>query len=109
MEITPELLLQLIVKGKEGLRGVAAPEQERLPTPLIGIELHGDKAAAPLDEPRFCMPRDRGAGSPCSRCIGRRRSRRVGPLLGQGDRPPLTDLGNNSRPLLMVENGGDRG
>jgi hypothetical protein len=41
-EITPELLLQLIVKGKEGLRGVTAPEQERLPTPLVGIELHGD-------------------------------------------------------------------
>jgi hypothetical protein len=66
MEIILELLLQLIVKGKERLRGVAAPEQEWLPTPLIGIELRGDKAAAPQDGPRFCVPRDRGAGSPCS-------------------------------------------
>jgi hypothetical protein len=81
---------------------VSAPEQERLPTPLVGIELRGDKADAPQDGPQFCTTHDRGVGSPCSRCIGRRR-RRVGPLLGQSDKPPLTDLGNNHRP--MVENG----
>jgi hypothetical protein len=63
-EIIPKLLLQLIVEGEEGLRGVAAPDQERLPTPLIGIELRGDKAAAPQDGPWFCAPLDRGVGSP---------------------------------------------
>jgi hypothetical protein len=77
----------------------------RLPTPLIGIELRGDKAAAPQDGPWFYAPHDRGAGSPCSRCIGCHHTQRIGPLLSQGDKPPLTDLGNNGRPLLMVENG----
>lgn len=80
-------------------------EVSRLPTPLIGIELHGDKAAAPQDGPRFCAPHGRGVGSLCSWCIGYHRSRRLGPLLSQGDRPPLTELGNNGRPLLMIENG----
>jgi hypothetical protein len=89
-EIIPQLFLQLIIKGKERLRGITALEHERLPSPLIGIELRGDKAAAPHDGPRFCVPRNRGIGSLCSR--------RVGPLLGQGDKPPLTDLGNNGRP-----------
>jgi hypothetical protein len=76
------------------------PEHEQLRSPLIGIELRGDEAAAPHDGPRICAPHDRGFGSLYSR--------RVGPLLGQGDRPLLTNLGNNGRPLPMVENGGIR-
>jgi hypothetical protein len=108
MEIIPQLLLQLIIKGKEGLRGVAALEHERLPSPLIGIELRGDKAAAPQDGPRFWAPRDRGVGSLCSRCIGYHCSRHIGLLLGQGDKPPLSDLGNNDRPSSWSKMG-DRG
>jgi hypothetical protein len=44
------------------------------------------------------VPHDRGIGSLYSR--------RIGSLLGQGDRPLLTNLGNNGRPLPMVENRG---
>jgi hypothetical protein len=75
-EIIMRPLLQLIIEGEEGfrVRGGAAPEQERLPTPLIGVELCGDKAAAPQDGPRLCAPLDQGVGSPCSRCIGCGRS-----------------------------------
>jgi hypothetical protein len=53
METVPRPLLQLIVEGEEGfqVRGSAALEQEWLPTPLIGVELRGDKAAAPQDGP----------------------------------------------------------
>jgi hypothetical protein len=55
-ELIPRLLLPLIVEEKEELRGAAAPELERLPAPLIGVVLRGDKAAAPQDGPRFCAP-----------------------------------------------------
>jgi hypothetical protein len=55
-ELIPRLLLPLIVEKKEELRGVAASEPERLPTPLIGVALRRDKAAAPRDGPRFCAP-----------------------------------------------------
>jgi hypothetical protein len=55
-ELIPRLLLPIIIEEKEELRGVAAPELERLPAPLIGVALRGDKAAAPQDEPRFCAP-----------------------------------------------------
>ena len=44
METILRLLLQLIVEEEEGLRDAAAPELERLPTPLIGIELRGDES-----------------------------------------------------------------
>jgi hypothetical protein len=66
MEIIPQLFLQLIIKGKERLRGITALEHELLPFPLIGIELRGDKAAAPHDGTWFCAPRNRGIGSLCS-------------------------------------------
>jgi hypothetical protein len=71
-EIIPRPLLQLVVEGKEGFRvqGRATLEQERLPTPLIGIELRGDKAAAPQDGPRFCTPLHRGVGSPAADALG---------------------------------------
>jgi hypothetical protein len=55
-ELIPRLLLPLIVEKKEELRGAAAPEPERLPTPLIGVALRRNKAAAPQDRPRFGMP-----------------------------------------------------
>jgi hypothetical protein len=60
------IFLQLIIKGKERLRGITALEHELLPFPLIGIELRGDKAAAPHDGTWFCAPRNRGIGSLCS-------------------------------------------
>jgi hypothetical protein len=91
--------------SSSSLRERRGSEVSRLPTPLIDIKLRGDKAAAPQDGPRFCAPRDRGIGSPCSRCIRCHRSRRIGPLISQGGRPPLTNFGNNGRPLLMVEKG----
>jgi hypothetical protein len=71
----------------------------------LGFSCVGIRPLLPKTGHGSARPRDRGARSPCSRCIGCRRSRRIGPLLGQGDNPPLTDLGNNGRPLLMVENG----
>jgi hypothetical protein len=83
-EINPRPLLQLVVEGKEGfqVRGRAAPEQERPPTPLTRVELRGDKAAAPQDGPRLYAPLDQGVGTPCSRCIGHHRRRHTRPLLG---------------------------
>jgi hypothetical protein len=51
------------------------------------------------------MALHQGVGSPCSRCIEYHRRRRIGPLLGYGGRPPITDLGNDDHPLLMAENG----
>jgi hypothetical protein len=47
MELIPRLLLPIIIEKKEELRGAAALELERLPVPLIGVALRGDKAAAP--------------------------------------------------------------
>jgi hypothetical protein len=57
-ETIPRPLLQLIVEGEEGfrVRGGTTLEQERLPAPLIGVELRRDKAAAPQDGPRYCTP-----------------------------------------------------
>jgi hypothetical protein len=55
-ELIPRLLLPLIVEKIEELRGAEAPELERLPAPLIGVALRGDKAAAPQDGSRFCAP-----------------------------------------------------
>jgi hypothetical protein len=83
-EAIPEPLLQLIVEGEEGFRiqGAMAPEQERPPASLTGVELRGDKAAAPQDGPQLCTPLGQGIGSPCSRSIGHHRCRRTRPLLG---------------------------
>jgi hypothetical protein len=71
-EIIPSPLLQLIAKGEEGLRvrGGIAPEPERMPTPLIEVEPHGDKAATPQDGPRFCAHLDQGVGSPAASASG---------------------------------------
>jgi hypothetical protein len=55
-ELIPRLLLPLIIEEKEELRGATAPEPERLPVPLIGVALRGDKAAAPQDGSQFCAP-----------------------------------------------------
>jgi hypothetical protein len=55
-ELIPRLLLPLIVEKKEELQGAAALEPERLPAPLIGVALRGDKTAAPQDGLRFCAP-----------------------------------------------------
>jgi hypothetical protein len=55
-ELIPRLLLPLVVEEKEELRGATALEPERLPAPLIGVALRGDKAAAAQDGPRFCAP-----------------------------------------------------
>jgi hypothetical protein len=81
METIPSLLLQLIVKEEEGLRGTAALEPERLPAPFIGIELRRDKAAAPQDRPRFYTLVHQGIGSPYGRRIRYHRRQRTGPLL----------------------------
>jgi hypothetical protein len=110
MELIPRLLLPLIIEEEEGFRGAAAPEPERRPTPLIGVAPLGDKDAAPQDGSRFCATLPQGVGSPCSRCFGYHCCRRAGPPLGQGGGPPITDLGNGGRPLLVaetVEVGGD--
>jgi hypothetical protein len=55
-ELILRLLLPIIVEEKEELQGAATLEPERLPAPLIGVALHGDKAAAPQDGSRFCAP-----------------------------------------------------
>jgi hypothetical protein len=81
-ELISRLLLPLIVEEEEGFRGAAAPEPERLPTPLIGVVSRGDKVAAPQDGSRFCAPLLQGVGTPCSRRIGYPRCRRTGPPLG---------------------------
>jgi hypothetical protein len=55
-ELILRLLLPIIVEKKEELRGSTAPEPKWLPAPLIGVALRGDKAAAPQDGMRFCVP-----------------------------------------------------
>jgi hypothetical protein len=82
MELIPRLLLPLIVEEEEGFRGAVAPEPERLPTPLIGVALRGDKVTAPQDGSRFYAPLLQGIGSPCSRRFGYHRCRHAGPPLG---------------------------
>jgi hypothetical protein len=68
-ELIPRLLLPLIVEDEEGFRGAAAPEPERLPTPLIGVAPRGDKVAAPQDGSQLYAPLLQGVGTPCSRRI----------------------------------------
>jgi hypothetical protein len=64
MELIPRLLLPLIVEEEEGFRGAAAPEPERLPTPLIGVAPRGDKVAAPQDGPQFARPSSKASEPP---------------------------------------------
>jgi hypothetical protein len=64
MELIPRLLLPLIVEEDEGFRGAAAPEPERLPTPLIGVAPRGDKVAAPQDGPQFARPSSKASEPP---------------------------------------------
>jgi hypothetical protein len=83
VKLAPRLLLSLIVKNEEGFRSTTGLEPERL-TPPAGTVPREDEVAAPQDEPWFCAPLLQGIGTPCSR--------RVGNLLGKGDRFPIAGL-----------------